>query len=473
MFEYQGPIATLKLGSARIVSGNIKLIHVVNISNYEEVLSDTISTVKAIDKSSILNPQLEYQISQIQGLIRKLIGTPSRKKRSINWIGSAWKWLAGSPDATDWDNIIKSQDEIISNNNEQYKINTKLMESTNAMIDQYNRIIKHLDERDNGKFEQMLFNRLSILKQEINEIVLAEQLAKKGIINTNLLDKEEIRQLITQIETLPYENEIEALEYAEPIIVTKGSIFLYIISLPKTTAEEYNHIIIRPVTRNKKQVYLDFKELIVNQVEKYGVNEKCTNIRNLTICKGNQLEKLPNDHCISHLVRGLKAECDYQINNKEKIETIDENTIFLDNFFGEIFEKNLTRHLNGSYVIQYYNETIKIRNVEFVNKETKSFQILPAVLQTNIIERNLKPNVEYLHELHLNNRRQLQNLSAKHGISLITNLSLVTVLIIIFSILIVFKFKGKKAKLELTHPAAFSMTSTPSIQDLHPVKINF
>lgn len=153
------------------------------------VLNRTTSIVGSINKKSILKPQLEHQVNKIQQLIGRLIGTSSRKKRSINWLGFAWKWIAGSPDATDWDNIINSQNSIISNNNEPYRINEKLMESTNDIIKRHNQIMDQIHGHENDKYEQMLFNRLSILRNEINEIILAEYLAKNGIVNSNLLDK--------------------------------------------------------------------------------------------------------------------------------------------------------------------------------------------------------------------------------------------------------------------------------------------
>lgn len=429
--------------------------------------------IEHINETSILKPQLEHQTKQIQQLIRRLKRVHLKNRRSINWIGSAWKWIAGSPDATDWDTIIKSQNELISNNNEQYKVNSKLMETTNEMLQQYNKIISHIDSHITDKYEQMLFNRMSLLKSEINEIVLAEHLAKRGIINTNLLDKEEINQLIAQIETLPYENEIEAIEYAEPLIVVKETTLLYIISLPKTSINEYNHVIIRPTTRNRKQVYLDFEELLVNQVEEFGIKEKCNSIKNLTICKESQLEKLPTDHCISRLIRGASAKCDYKFNKEEKIEIINDDTIFLDNFNGELFENNSSRQLNGSFVVQYSNETIKIKEKQFINKQIKTFQVLPPIFQAHPVEGKLKLDVEYLHDLHLTNRKQLQNILTNNGISLATDISIITVLIIVSVIFIVFKLKGNnKPKVEIAHPTLVPITTTSSIQDLQPIKIN-
>lgn len=466
------PIVSIKQGNGRIIEGSIKLVHVTNTTNYEQALNNTAALVQKINRKSILKPQLEHLIKRIQLLINRLKGTSSRNKRSINWLGSAWKWIAGTPDATDWDSIVKSQNDIISSNNQQYRINRKLMESTSEIIQQHNKIVEQIHSNNDDKYEQVLFNKLNLLRNEISEIVLAEHLAKAGIVNSNLLDKDEVNRLLSQIETLPYENIIQALVYAEPIMVTKGDTLLYIISLPKTSSIVYDHILVRPTTKNKKRVHLQFKELLVNQAEHLGIKTMCNKIGNTTICREDQVEKLPKTHCISTLMRGLHAVCDYEYNKQEVIEEINNDTVFLDNFSGEVFQDNSSKHLRGTFMIQYSNETIKIKGKIYISREIKSFQVLPTILQPIPAQKNIKLDVDYLHDLHLNNTLKLQHLQTKHGISLTVDISIISALLII-SLLLVHKFRKEKSKLRVIQPTAVSFAATPSIQDLQPIRLNF
>lgn len=466
------PIVSIKQGNGRIIEGSIKLVHVTNTTNYEQALNNTAALVQKINRKSILKPQLEHLIKRIQLLINRLKGTSSRNKRSINWLGSAWKWIAGTPDATDWDSIVKSQNDIISSNNQQYRINRKLMESTSEIIQQHNKIVEQIHSNNDDKYEQVLFNKLNLLRNEISEIVLAEHLAKAGIVNSNLLDKDEVNRLLSQIETLPYENIIQALVYAEPIMVTKGDTLLYIISLPKTSSTVYDHILVRPTTKNKKRVHLQFKELLVNQAEHLGIKTMCNKIGNTTICREDQVEKLPKTHCISTLMRGLHAVCDYEYNKQEVIEEINNDTVFLDNFSGEVFQDNSSKHLRGTFMIQYSNETIKIKGKIYISREIKSFQVLPTILQPIPAQKNIKLDVDYLHDLHLNNTLKLQHLQTKHGISLTVDISIISALLII-SLLLVHKFRKEKSKLRVIQPTAVSFAATPSIQDLQPIRLNF
>lgn len=362
-------------------------MHVINLTIYEDIIERILPEINHIDQRDILKPQLTHQVEQIIQLISELKGQHTRTKRSINWIGTAWKWVAGTPDATDWDQIVNSQNKIINNNNEQYQINTILMKTANKILSEYNQIIDSLHEDMEGRTQQILFNKLTIIKEEIKEIIRAAQLAKSKIINTNLMNKIEIRRLIAEIETLPYANEIEAIEYAEPTMLVKGSIILYVISIPKTSKQEYNHVLIRSTIKENKQVHLEYRELILNQHQLFGITQKCNMFYETIICEKNCLEEINDDHCISQLIRGTHANCDYQFNQKQIIETLNDNTIYLNNFNGEIYGNDTNKHLEGNFLIQYNNETITINNMTFTNQETRTSQILPSVLQSNITEK--------------------------------------------------------------------------------------
>ncbi|XP_055372796.1 uncharacterized protein LOC129606479 [Condylostylus longicornis] len=279
----QGAIATIKQGQGQILEGNFNLVHIIDLKSYDEVIQQIIPLVDGINSTSIMKPQLEHQLAQIMEFLTKLRSSKSRVQRSINWIGTAWKWLAGTPDATDWDNIVTSQDKLIQNNNQQYKINREVMRITNQVVERFNHILEHVGNLDH-RSEQIIFNKLGIIKEALGEIVLATELAKNGIVNTNLLSRIEIQKILKEIDTLPYVNEIEAIEYAKPQVVTNGREILYILSIPKTGNQYYDHIIARSTIRNSQQVYLEYQELLVKD-DVYGISTKCENLRNITICE--------------------------------------------------------------------------------------------------------------------------------------------------------------------------------------------
>lgn len=56
-----------------------------------------------MNETTIIKGIIAFELEKIRIQLNELKGPETaRLKRSINWIGSAWKWIAGSPDATDW-----------------------------------------------------------------------------------------------------------------------------------------------------------------------------------------------------------------------------------------------------------------------------------------------------------------------------------------------------------------------------------
>lgn len=110
-------------------------------------------------------------------------------------------------------------------------------------------------------------------------------MAKAEISNPNLLDKTEVEEIITEIETLPYDNAIEAIEYGKPSIYTNRSLLLYNLSLPKLKKESYHRLMARTMIKEGRQIELPFEELFISQEETFGVVSPCLNINKATICQ--------------------------------------------------------------------------------------------------------------------------------------------------------------------------------------------
>ena len=222
IFRYDTPLVTLRSGNAWTMNGNMKLIHVINLEDYTTIANNVTMMVQKYLPPSRNKDVINYYLAQVQERLLELKGIKNKMKRSIDWIGSAWKWIAGNPDATDWNEVLKTQNAIITNNNEQYKINTQLLNATNEVVLRTNELVSRMNEIGKGneaeRIGQGTINQVLILKDAIDDVIRACQMAKSGIDNTNLLDKTEIEEIITEMETLPYSNAIEAIEYGEPTI---------------------------------------------------------------------------------------------------------------------------------------------------------------------------------------------------------------------------------------------------------------
>lgn len=472
IYHYDTPIISIREGNGNIISGHFKLIHQIDLSCYEDVLSRIQMEIKDISSTSLLKPQLAYQVNETHKLLGELKYHKSKAKRSINWIGSAWKWIAGSPDASDWDTILSSQNRLIDNNNEQYKINNAITQRIHQILKQHNEIQLHLEGNADDVFQQTMFNRLQLLKEEVKEIVRAVQLAKGGIINSNLLDKEEINRLVNEIETLPYYNEIEAIEHAEPTMLMRDMMILYVISIPKTNGEAFHHVKLRSTIKNNKQIHLEYSEILLNQHRIYAITSQCKNRRETTICGLNQLQELNEDHCINQLMKGFNAGCEFSFNEKEIIEPVNQNTIFLNNFNGTLKHNDSVKHLYGNFLIQYQNETLEIKGWTFTNREIKTSQILPPVLLTNITERGVRLNLEYLHNLHQKSISLLDKLTIDYENSNTTDIGIIIIIIIAIILFIARIVYQKRSKMVWIPKEGTTTPITPHL-GIQPIKIDF
>lgn len=452
IYEYNNPLVEIKQGIGKISNGNYRIIHTINLREYEQIITQIKSTLHyEVKNTRTLGLQIEHQLTKIENLLDQLhVKNSTRSKRSINWIGSAWKWIAGNPDATDWDNILSRTDSVINNSNKQYTINKYLMKTTNDLLDDYNKVVAEENTKDTTRQAQILFNKLGLIKDEIAQIVMASQLAKQGIVHSQILNKGDIANILSQTETLPYKNELQALQYAEPSMVIKDSLLLYIISLPQTEDTLFNNVILRSTVRNNKRVYLNFTNLLVSQSRKYGIKGNCMVIEGVVICKSDQVEMLDSNHCIVNILNGENATCEYQMEKRPIIELMSEGTIFLTNYIGNLKYGNSSQILNGTFIINFFNETVTLNNARYSNWQTTSFQILPPILQGNLTEKEVKLDLQYLHHLHLENIENLGNLSYKGLVSIGSNFVLLLIgFSIILTIQLYSRYRNRQGSLQI------------------------
>ena len=466
IFEYKTPLVSLKEGRGWIINGNFKLIHVINLTHFEYMLEKLTQVVNDNIKEQDRKLVIEFHLSQAYDRLKLLRNKPSRKTRSINWIGSAWKWIAGNPDATDWNQVLQTEKEIAANNDLQYKINNKLLETAQEMTQKLNAIIGRINNgiKDiiSDKIQQDLLNEILVVKGEINEIVRACQMAKNGLINTNLLDKEEIGRLINEVETLPYSNEIEAIEYGTPSVFTNETMLLYILSMPKIRSEEFNLLRTRASIYDGKQIDLNFDKILINHKETYGIVSNCFSMNNMTVCRESSLKKIPEHDCVTRLLKGGPATCTYRSNSREVIELINGDTIFVTNFEGKIKSSNISRELKGTFIIQMQNETIHLNNQTFTSLATISLQALPPAL-VNITKREEKLDLGFVHNISLENIKRLGDLHENFKMSIVSE----TIIVLLIGSIVYYLWKRIHPNLTLP-PIRISVNPTAN-EVQHPV----
>lgn len=431
IYRYDAPLVTIRAGNAWTISGNFKLIHVIKLDEYAAIADNITDLVEKHMPPSQNKDIIKYHLAQVQERILELRSVKAKTKRSINWIGSAWKWIAGSPDATDWNTVLESQNAIIANNNEQYKINAQLLDTTNEVVHKANELIARMNEISNGKEAERIgqgtINQVLVLRDTVNEIIRACQLAKSGVINSNLLDRTEVENIITEIETLPYANAVEAIEFGNPSVYTNGSTLLYVISIPKLKKALYHRLIVRATIRENKQIDLPFSEILISQNETFGVKKPCLHINEVMVCRQSSLSQLSEESCIPRLLKGGSADCGYKLVEMRIRELITDDTIFVTNYEGLMKTQKHSEMLNGTYLIQLSNETIQLGNETFSSTVISRMQPLPPVV-TNVANERLLVDINQVHNISLRNINKLQYLRTELNLSLGIHFGLLTII---------------------------------------------
>lgn len=455
---------TINDGLAKIQDGTLRLVHVINIEQYENLLTEIRNyTELNLSKTNFFYPLLSHEFLQTQEILETIKPNQTfRNKRALNFIGTAWKYLAGSPDHDDFEIVSKKINNIIENNNKQVVINKEYNERINNITKITNQLENFLkkDATLNDEIALNIQYRLRLIKEELLNIKYAIQLARIGIINSILLNKYEMKLAIETLnkEKIPFTTIEEALEFAHVNILSNGTTLLYVIKIPLTFNTTYNKIIIKPVKKYNVITRLSYNEILQKENEIYGIQYKCRKYNLINICKQSQLVDISNTSCIPRLIRSLNSSC--TTTNAQHIPTIEEiqsGVLLLNQFNGNITINNLDHDLNGTYLLKFHNTSVKINNQYFRSFEASSLQIMPAVMQPTPQEKgriNLL-SLESLSELHLNNTKEIQLLYTEGIIQKSVSFGAAVILAIIM--IIIYKMNKKKTVIIEKHSEAIKI----------------
>ncbi|KAH8295567.1 hypothetical protein KR054_009054 [Drosophila jambulina] len=407
-----------KQGVVWRVNGVFKLAHLMDLRQIQNIIDKTTEETSVITDARVASLIRHYLEKATDGI--KRMTSAHRAPRSIDWLGSAWKWVAGSPDASDWNTILQSQENVIENSNQQIRINARLFDATHDSLQRLDVMMARVNSIDGEvHLATILMQKAVILLKQVDEITRACQLAKASVVNTNLLEPKEVETLLAETRSLPYQNVVEAVEFAEPSILTNGTCVLYVLALPKVVDTKYKLMLLYPTIAEGKQVVLEYNKLAMAPEETYAVLGDCLSIGNTTVCRERNLRRLDEASCIPRLLKGGHALCDHLRNDQEVVELVDDGTLFLTNFNGTVITNSGARQLLGSFIIQYDNETIHIGNMTYSSYSTTHVMAMPAVL-SKVTATGYKLSLKYVHDFSLQNLKKLSTISNHFLFSILT-----------------------------------------------------
>ena len=143
---HENPILLIKTKNCKIQTGVFKIIHPINLTSILDSIESLISIgYRDLVKDVPLANIIQYKTRKLYSNFHQI--KPAYHHRARRWdvVGSAWKWIAGSPDADDLRIINSTHSNITDENNLQYQINesinnrlTQLTKAINSIIDRVN-----------------------------------------------------------------------------------------------------------------------------------------------------------------------------------------------------------------------------------------------------------------------------------------------------------------------------------------------
>lgn len=276
-------------------------------------------------------------------------------------------------------------------------------------------VSKLLDKTIENNNQQVVINEAFAERlQNLTEIT--SQIS--NVINYILQDKKEIKLAFNKLAqyNILFVSIEEALEFANIKILYNQGKLLYIIVIPLTRTKEYTNIIIKPIKRNNKIINVKLKEIMKNSNQIFGISDKCSTINHIKKFRNNQLVDISNVTCIPPLLSGTNSSgpiaYGYHI---PQIELVSPGVILLNDFKGTINNEIF----NGTYLIKFYNLTLKINNKLYRNLEATILEVSPPLIQQMPIEDEFVSllSLEMLNHTQINNIKIIQELKLDSAIT--------------------------------------------------------
>lgn len=432
---------TINMGKVELVKTTQTIVHIIDLDEIADVVHLIEDNLQKLDTT----PWIEQELSNVHAkiLILRRQNKQRKKRGLINAVGSANKWLFGTMDNNDREEIMEqlkiieeNNHNAISNLNQQIKINQNFnntMKTLKATIEQDRQEILNL-YNSNTKIQKKVVSQQSQLNQFLKLKIIEDRLdifldniasAKQGIIHPGLLTAKEITG--TELDTKKLKNARMGL------IEQDGKRLIFAIQIPESF-ESIPHKLLIPIP-NKNHVEIDEEEQ--QFVEFNGIKYQYYN----GVLYKNELKPLKN--CIT------KRNCILRENKAREIKVLDQNTIICKNMAEIKIENNTCNDnnitLNGHYLININNCTITILNELLGNTNLK---FIERFFYKEEIEAQSNESLKFdkIALSYIENLKHIQEIKFHRKINYVISSTSLVIASIVISIILVMCVRHKRIK---------------------------
>lgn len=438
-------VTFVRLNEKRIIERYNKILHIVNMTQYQEIVETITQNVLSLDPEPNHKKWLTKEIKNLKDKIKILSPSLYKQKRMsrglINVLGNTLKFITGTMDNEDAAEIYKhlenldlNSKQIIEQSNKQIAINDNLIKSVNEISEHVNsekRLIEDYLSRITNqttkifKAEKVLeiYNDISTLEKFLSKFEDIVLLSKLDVLAHDILTNDEI---------LKYNIGIESMPFIKNNVIFENNIIIFVISIPVFTQEKYFTTLIIPSPNSKKeQLDVEIIKVIVNKKEIYEYQEQVQKRKTL---------KYHSNTCIRNLLKENNT-CHFKINNLEKIVEINEEIVVLNNFPKvKIIQNCIDQEIfvKDNVIIKFNNCKISINNLNFSNirEENKENIVIPLLIKTNLTKIVTNFTLREIHSVVTKNQKSIEYIKFESNKTLYYNIGSVTIISILIAIII-------------------------------------
>lgn len=399
------------------------LIHQTNLTEYELAMRESEGIIDQLSDARATG-MIREQIREIQRLL-DMLRVNRRSARSLDFLGSALKFIAGTPDHNDMELLTTREDLLIQNNDRQAVVNSAMQDRINELTERVNTMQNYGGSNAIKEDDLVMFELLAMRNGEIisflDNLALSIILAKENIIHPAILDNVYLEKKF-ESRVVPISIN-DRLRVSNVSVIQNNSLIYYVIKYPIFT-NFCEYLKVFPVIHNNSIIRLE-----INQASKcpdYTLPiTSCTNIGTSKICRET------TDNCLSQLLNNNSASCSTQsAENVPPIQWVTNGLILLNNVYEtNIFEED-TIKVNGTLVVVFTNN-VTINGTLYQKTPEPMRNLIPHPPKTLNLKKTGHEQLitlPYIHKLNLENTgyiERLKNDTFAHKIALASLIILV------------------------------------------------
>lgn len=394
----------IKIGEFRPIEHYNKVLHIVNLTEYEqtlELITNNVNTLRGTTtETKTLLATVDKNLALLEAKISNLHPHFKSKRGLVNIMGKGLKIIAGTMDNDDEIRIKEKLQSLFDKNVNLTNDMDRLTYVSDSISRQIRNITDHINFQQSSiskyldKFKDIIRNKIATLEDEVtfmsqvyqvnNDITLFRDhvdnigqiifSSKLGIIPTDILTETELN-LITDFESY--------VKIKVAVAFHDGNLVI-ILQIPKYSDLTLDRIKFEPIPDPfNKSILLNTDEIFVDTDNRiYETDVKDNLLQNL--------REIDNE-CLSNIVKFKEANCPMKILKEQEVIQILSGVLIFKNFFSNISHNcnKFKIKQKGNFIIKFENCQIETLNKTYTNINIRIYDkiILPNII-TKIKENN-------------------------------------------------------------------------------------